>query len=97
MRAVWFGHGSEGHEKICDDLNLLWATNFKLLGITFTFNLEGMESNFHEKIDDMKKVFNCWIYCKISPYGKITIIKSLALSKLSYVVLIMPSMGKKTF
>ena len=95
--AVWFGHGSEGRGKICEDLNLLWATKFKLLGITFTFNLEGMESNFHEKIEAMKRVFNCWIYRKISPYGKITIIKSLALSKLSYVALIMPTLGKKHF
>ena len=94
-KAVWFGHGAENRPKICNDLNLQWDTTFKLLGITFTFNLEGMESNYTEKLEEIQKVFNCWAFRKITPYGKITIIKSLALSKLSYVALILPALGKK--
>ena len=53
-----------------------------------------MSQNFHDKIESIKKVFNCWVYRKVSPYGKITIIKSLALSKLSYVAIVLPSLAK---
>ena len=36
-----------------------------------------------------------WLYRHLSPYGKIVIIKSLALSKLSHIALVVPSLAKK--
>ena len=53
-----------------------------------------MENNFSTKIGEIKKIFSCWLYRKLSPYGKVVIIKTLALSKLSHAALVVPSLGK---
>ena len=49
-----------------------------------------MNLNFSKKLDDIRKLYKCWLYRDLSPMGKVTIIKSLALSKLSHVVLVTP-------
>ena len=42
-----------------------------------------MESNYTDKIEEIKKMLGGWFLRYLTPYGKITVIKSLALSKLS--------------
>ena len=91
---IWFGLGHDRKEKLCTDLKLDWVETFRLLGIDFHNNLEDMENNFKSKVKDIKKLFNCWFYRALSPYGKIALIKSLALSKLSHIALVMPSLSK---
>ena len=54
-----------------------------------------MECNFFNKIEEIKKVFNCWINRTLSVYGKIVIIKTLGLSKLSHLALVLPDLNKK--
>ena len=51
--------------------------------------------NYKNKIDDIKKLFKNWQYRYLTPYGKITVIKSLALSKLIHLVCVLPSLNKK--
>ena len=92
-KAIWFGNGCANTEQLCSDLQLDWDTKFKLLGIEFSNNLEGMESNFYGKIEEIKKIFNCWINRTLTVYGKIVIIKSLALSKLSHLALVLPDLN----
>ena len=82
-------------DNLCLDLSLSWDTNFKLLGVEFDNDLENMDSNFAIKLDEMKKVIDCWIYCSITVYGKITVIKSLILSKVSYLALFLPNLNNK--
>ena len=53
-----------------------------------------MDKNFEEKIKDVKKLFNSWKYRYLSPYGKIVVIKTLALSKLSNVAMVVPDLPK---
>ena len=43
----------------------------------------------------MKIVIDCWIYCSITVYGKITAIKSLMLSKVSHLALVLPNLNNK--
>ena len=96
-KAIWFGYGHNNKEQLCPDLKLDWDSTFKLLGITFHNNLENMENNFLEKIEEIKKLFNTWFYRTLTPYGKIALIKTLALSKLSHIALVMPSLSKNNF
>ena len=72
------------------DINFEWGKDFKLIGINFTNCLSQMNLNFSKKLDDIRKLYKCWLYRDLSPMGKVTIIKSLALSKLSHVVLVTP-------
>ena len=56
------------------------------LGIHFSYNDErAIEKNFYDKLGSLKKVLNIWSSRDISVYGKINIVKTLALSKLTFV------------
>ena len=91
-KVIWFGQGCNSQLKLCPNLNLDWTTSFKLLGVEFTNNLQGMDCNFDSKIQDIKNLFDNWLNRKLSIYGKITVVKSLALSKLSHLALVLPSL-----
>ena len=93
-KAIWFGQGYANNHKLCPDLVLDWDTKFTLLGIDFTSNLEGMECNFQSKIEKIKKIFNQWFHRSLSVYGKIVVIKTLALPKLCHLALVLPDLNK---
>ena len=48
------------------------------------------EINLAEKVAEIKKLLNNWRYRYLTPFGKICISKSLALSKLTHLSLILP-------
>ena len=73
---------------------MVWAKQFTLLGIDFTADLINMENNYFEKIKDIGKLLNSWRYRHLTPYGKIVVIKSLALSKLSHIAMVVPDLSK---
>ena len=56
------------------------------LGISFSYNPKLCEQeNFSQKICEIQKLFNIWSQRDLSLYGKITIAKTLGLSKLIFV------------
>ena len=93
-KAIWFGKKYNCNQKLCQDLKLDWDTKFRLLGVDFDNNLDNMDSNFPQKIKAIEKLLNCWIYRTLTVYGKITIIKTLALPKLSHLALVLPNLNK---
>ena len=93
-KAIWFGQGFDPSKKLCEDLNLDWATSFTVLGIDFDNKLENMHINFEKKIEVIRKVLNCWINRTLTIYGKLTVIKTIALSKLSHLALVLPELDK---
>ena len=92
-KAVWIGSKCESNEVLCPDLTLEWDTEFDLLGIHFDNKLETMDNNFEGKLTEIEKTLNSWLYRHLTPFGKICIIKSLALSKLSHLALVIPSLS----
>ena len=95
-KAIWFGSQHNSEIKLCPDLNLKWVKTFTLLGINFDNNLENMQQNFTDKIESIEKMLSSWSYRYLTPFGKVTIIKSLGLSKLSHVALVTPNPTKDT-
>ena len=93
--AVWFGNMHDSNIKLCPDLELEWTKEFTLLGIWFDNNLRYMDNNFKIKLTEIKKLLGAWFNRFLTPYGKITVIKSLALSKLSHIALVVPSLSKQ--
>ena len=75
---------------MCKDLNLTWGSTFKLLGINFDSDLAYMDNNFYKKLQEIRNIYKNWKYRYLTPMGKITVIKSLALSKLSDVAMVCP-------
>jgi hypothetical protein len=78
-----------GNKKYSDlilypESNLHWShSNFKLLGIEFSLDLNRItEINFSKKIKEVSAILKSWQHRKLTLMGKITVIKSLALSKL---------------
>ena len=94
-KAIWFGTSVEKLDNICTDLNLDWVQNFRLLGVDFDKNLENMAENYTNKVGEIKKVLNSWLHRSLSVYGKICVIKTLALPKLSHLALVLPSLSDK--
>ena len=52
-----------------------------------------MDININTCLDSITKLLNCWKYRHMSPFGKITIIKSLALSKMTHLSIILPTIN----
>ena len=92
-KIIWIGKKSYSSEKLDTDQTLKWgATSFDLLGINFSVNLEEMTKlNYTPVIASIKKMICTWTQRHLTPIGKITIIKTLALSKLSHLFLCLPS------
>ena len=66
-------------------------TTFKLLGINFFVDLETCEKlNFPEKVNDIKETINKWNRRYLSSLGKITVIKTLLMSKLNHAFSALP-------
>ena len=55
-----------------------WTSSFVILGIIY--NIDDMEnitkSNIYRKMGEVKKLIRVWLASNLTPYGKITIIKS---------------------
>ena len=56
------------------------------LGVYFSYNEElATEKNFFDKLNPLKKLLNIWSSRDISIYGRINIVKTLAISKLTFI------------
>lgn len=70
-------------EKICENVPLSWINHkFKLLGVTFETVLKNIWSiNYPEKLTEVKKLLNAWTRRKLTLFGRICVVKTLAISK----------------
>ena len=69
---------------------------FKALGIKFTKRLDEISDiNYQDKIKEMKVLLTHWSKRNLTPIGRITVIKSLALSKINHLILSLPNPSQK--
>ena len=94
-KAIWFGKDSDSKVKLCKEENLVWTRTFTLLGLEFDNKLENMDRNYFEKIKEIERMLQGWLYRHLTTYSKIVILKSLALSKLTHIALVVPDLMKK--
>ena len=82
-RALWIGSSCGSPETLCEEFALDWSQDpLKILGVTFSplvFNI--WDLNSQEILLKIKKILNHWSKRKLTLLGRITIIKSLAVSK----------------
>ena len=83
--------------RLCTDVNLCWDQGvFVTLGITFSVDLSTMVNlNYENKFREIKDLIIQWKKRFLTPYGKITVIKSLAIAKLNHLVLTLPNPSDK--
>ena len=89
-KAIWFGSEINSNVRLLPHLGLLWSKTFTLLGLEFDNALLNMEKNIADKLKTIEKLLNSWLYRNLTPFGKVAVIKSLALSKLSHLALVCP-------
>jgi len=81
--GMWLGANRNKKTKHFD---IAWPSEpVFALGIHFTYSDEvSHQKNFEQKLTSMKNLLNIWYPRNLSLYGRITILKTLALSKLIY-------------
>ena len=98
-KAVWIGSKRYSDHILCPDFNLHWSnSDFKVLGIQFSLELDKItDINFSKKIKEVTMILKSWQHRKLSLLGKVTVIKSLALSKLVHLLTSLPDLNQQKF
>ena len=90
---VWLGNRKNSDIRWLPHLDMNWnPPKFKILGLWFTCDLHKMEKmNTYDKYIETKVLFNCWAKRSTTPIGKVVVLKSLVLSKLIYLWIMLPN------
>ena len=96
-KVVHFGETSNINETFCPHMNFEWnPKTFTVLGIEFTANLKDItENNIKKAIEIVKKAMQQWESRYLTPFGKITVIKSILMSKLVHIIIPLPNPSNK--
>lgn len=91
-KLVWIGASEGSNIKWCEDLKFEWGnTEFNALGVNFTVNVEDIWSrNTDKKMLEIQRLLTRWKHRDLTIIGKVTVIKSLALSKLVHLLIALP-------
>ena len=70
-----------------------WPDNFEISGIHYNMKKlhEITDLNIQRKMGEIQKLIRIWSTRNLTPYGKVTIIKSLLISKITHMLLSLPS------
>ena len=86
---------AQNDPNLCDDLGLTWEQSFKLLGIHLDASLNDLDCNYDIAVTKILNVIKNWRYRYLTIYGKTTIVKTLLLSKISHLNLVLPCLDNK--
>ena len=76
-----------------------WSNKFESLGIHYDMNKlsEITDLNIQRKLGEIQQLIQIWSTRNLPPYGKVTIIKSLIISKITHMLLSLPSPSLSCF
>ena len=92
-KLVWIGKKRYSKDKLDIKEDFIWgATEFSFLGIMFSVNLSKMvDLNFELVAFEIETIVNRWKNRHLTPLGKVTVIKTLLLPKLTHLFMSIPS------
>ena len=92
-RAIWIGALSHSNEQLCKDNKLDWSQGaFKILGVNFSVEVFDIwDLNTGQICNNIEAICKNWSKRKLTLFGRITIIKSLALAKFVHLFLALPN------
>ena len=92
-RQMQIGGLRDNRMKSYNSKELIWTSEFGSLGITFKGNemKDITEINMDKKLLEIDKLMALWLPRNLTPYGKITLFKSLMLYKITHILLSLPS------
>ena len=74
-------------EQLCKEIKVNWVDkgSFKALGVAFSTDLDSMVSlNYNKAIESLRKQIAMWSKRNLTVLGRVTVVKSLLLSKLTF-------------
>ena len=91
-KAIWIGSKINSQEILWNDKGIQWTNDpFNILGIIFTSDLNNIEElNYNDKINKVEKEITSWSKRNLTIFGKITVIKSLLIPKLTHLFMALP-------
>ena len=97
-KAIWIGSKIDCDDTLCAEYDLCWSKGtFIILGIHFNCKLENMEQlNYNDKILGIEKELIIWSKRYLTTLGKIIVIKSLLLPKLTHLFIALPKPNDNT-
>lgn len=88
-QLVWIGSKKYSNHKLCQEIELIWTTNFKLLGIQYDVDLSKIiRMNYDKKLVNIKSTVEQWKKRNLTPIGKVTKKKSLIISQLNHLFIL---------
>ena len=98
-KVIWFGNNNEMGDIFMPHLNFVWnPEKFNILGVDFTKDLKDIsDKNIEKKLAEMQRDINSWSKRDLTPFGRITVIKSLIISKIVHILISLPSPSKQMF
>lgn len=97
-KIIWFGCPRPPETQYLPEYQFHWNPNsFRVLGVDFSVSLYNItENNLINYIEEIKKDLNNWKKRHLTPFGKITVIKSLCISKIIHILTALPSPQART-
>jgi hypothetical protein len=91
--AIFLGSLKNSKITFAPHLKIIWnPEDFKILGIWFCHDINNIvEKNFKDKIKEVRELMKTWLKRSITPLGRIAILKSLILSKLTQLWIFLPN------
>ena len=85
-KMVWIGSKRFSKDQLNVPAKLKWGnSNFTLLGIEFSTNMQDIPNiNYSKAMTSANQVLSSWKYRSLTPFGKITVLKTLVLSKFNH-------------
>ena len=91
-KVIWIGRKKFSKEKLPVSINLEWGnTNFNFLGIEFSMNSSTIvDINYKKTLEKIKILVNKWKKRTLTPFGRITVIKTHLLSQCVHLLATLP-------
>ena len=96
-QLIWLGSRKNCGIRYMKDKNFQWDPGiFKILGVTFSTKTDDIcNLNYSNKLDEIKRIIAKWKKREISPLGKVTVIKTLVIPKLTFLFINIPDPSLK--
>ena len=97
LKVIWIGKKKYSADTIKTKWKLVWGQNkFELLGIFLHVDLNKIiDINFLAKFKDIENIVKKWNRRVLTPIGKITVLKSLLISKMNHLFFTLPNPSEK--
>lgn len=91
-QVIWIGSRKNCQIRYMRDMNFCWDPGtFRYLGIVFSVDTGNIvHLNYLGRMAEIRKLLNTWGKRQLTPFGKITVLKTLAVSKLTYLFMNIP-------